>query len=160
MGKLAKIYTIMGPLDYGSYTPADDGTEASVRVGGDRDGEDGKSDNSDEEKTFMQEYFEARKSGAMYKGELNGETRRPHGVGIKIFNKTSLYEGYFKDGTCHGAGRGITSNGECYQGMFDEDEMTGSGMFYWPDGPSSRASLPVAVRSAKGAFSGQMDKST
>lgn len=42
-------------------------------------------------------------------------------MGIKIYDGTSLYEGYFKDGQCDGHGRGITSKGEVYQGNFSQD---------------------------------------
>lgn len=132
--KLADLYRIMGPFDFGAYNPRDElGDQASPK---DRDDKDGQSDGeeSDSDKVFMQDFWDTRRSGARYRGELLGESKRPHGVGIKVFGKSSMYEGYFKDGACHGLGRGITSTGECYQGMFEEDEMTGQGMFYWPDG--------------------------
>jgi hypothetical protein len=44
------------------------------------------------------EGYEKRKSGALYKGDLNTTNKRPDGRGIKIHNKSSLYEGYFIDG--------------------------------------------------------------
>ena len=65
-----------------------------------------------------------RRSGAKYRGEVLMSNRRPEGKGIKVFQShkgTSLYEGYFNDGMCHGIGRGITSKGEIYQGTFHED---------------------------------------
>ena len=61
----------------------------------------------------------------MYKGEVSTENRRPDGKGIKIFDKKSLYEGYFRNGACHGYGRAIASTGEVYEGMFNEDAMDG-----------------------------------
>ena len=44
------------------------------------------------------EGYERRKSGALYKGDLSTTSKRPDGRGIKINNKSSLYEGYFVDG--------------------------------------------------------------
>ena len=57
-----------------------------------------------------------RRSGAEFRGEINQDSKRPDGMGIKIFGGTSLYEGFYADGVCSGLGRGITSKGEVYQG--------------------------------------------
>ena len=129
--KIANVYRVLGPFDYGSY----DRKKEMADERGDNDDDESKEDSDDDDrKAYLQDYWDTRRSGAQFRGEVMSESKRPHGMGIKVFNKNSLYEGYFKDGTCHGAGRGITSNGECYQGMFEDDEMNGLGMFYWPDG--------------------------
>lgn len=96
-----------------------------------------------------------RKSGAMFRGEIIAGSRRPEGKGIKIFKShigTSLYEGYFSDGRCHGIGRGITSKGELYQGQFNEDQMEGEGFFYWPDGRIFEGSFILGKKHGIGKY--------
>lgn len=46
----------------------------------------------------MQLKFEKRRSGAMYRGQVNIFHGRPDGMGLKIFNQNSLYEGFFENG--------------------------------------------------------------
>ena len=82
----------------------------------------------------MLKEFEERKSKAMYRGEVNQETWKPDGKGIKIFKGKSLFEGYFSDGNYHGYGRAISSKNEVYEGFFKYDTMHGKGFFSWPDG--------------------------
>jgi hypothetical protein len=53
---------------------------------------------SEDERRMPTEGFERRKSGAMYKGDLSTASKRPDGRGIKVNNKSSVYEGYFFDG--------------------------------------------------------------
>lgn len=72
----------------------------------------------EDNKRCMEMEWVKRRSGAEFRGETNQENKRPDGMGIKIYDGTSLYEGYFKDGQCDGIGRGITSKGEVYQGDF------------------------------------------
>ena len=55
---------------------------------------------SEDERRMPTEGYEKRKSGALYKGDLNTTNKRPDGRGIKIHNKSSLYDGYFLDGQC------------------------------------------------------------
>ena len=62
----------------------------------------------------MQEKFDKRKSGAMYRGEFNSITGKPDGRGFKIFPNGSVYEGFFAEGHTEGQGRGVTSRGEVY----------------------------------------------
>jgi len=50
----------------------------------------------------------------MYRGEVLTENYRPDGKGFKVFDGKSLYEGYFWNGMCHGAGRGITAKGDVF----------------------------------------------
>ena len=60
----------------------------------------------------MQVEWLERRSGAMYRGEVNRQNDRPDGRGIKIYKSESIYEGFFLNGTCHGYGRAISSKGE------------------------------------------------
>jgi len=60
--------------------------------------------------------FDQRKTGTLFRGEINNISGKPDGRGIKIFQNGSIYEGYFADGHTHGFGRGVTSRGEVYQG--------------------------------------------
>lgn len=73
--------------------------------------------------------FDSRKSGAIYRGQINLESTKADGIGIKIFPNCSIFEGQFCDGKINGFGRGITSRGELYQGMFIQDAMHGEGLF-------------------------------
>ena len=85
------------------------------------------------ERVWQQEFMQ-RKSGAQYRGQVAIHNGRPDGMGLKIFNSTSIYEGFFENGSCHGTGRAISSKGEVYQGEFKSDMMSGRGYFMWPDG--------------------------
>lgn len=49
----------------------------------------------------MQKVFTQRKSGAQFRGQLNGGDK-PDGMGFKVFPNNSLYEGNFEDGMVHG----------------------------------------------------------
>jgi hypothetical protein len=66
------------------------------------------------EQRSIVERFDKRKSGAMYRGEVNQNTGKPDGKGIKVYPNGSIYEGYFNEGQCHGLGRGVTSKGEVF----------------------------------------------
>lgn len=129
---IAAIYKTLGPFDYSAFDEKANNADEEAPNLSQRSG----SNMSDimNDTRVPQDHWEPRKSGAMFRGWINESTKRPDGVGIKVHKKSSMYEGYFKDGLCHGLGRGITSRGEVYQGMFDCDEMDGFGMFYWPDG--------------------------
>jgi hypothetical protein len=110
---IARIYNLLGPFDYSKWK--DEALE-----------DDNKPLLSDDEADFAerrmpQEHFEKRRSGAMYRGDVLSANRRPDGKGFKVFNGSSVYEGTFHDGTCHGIGRGITAKGEVYQGDFHND---------------------------------------
>jgi hypothetical protein len=69
----------------------------------------------------MQADFQTRRSGAIYRGQCKIINGRPDGIGLKIFNGSSLYEGFFDNGQCNGTGRAISSKGEIYQGEFKTD---------------------------------------
>lgn len=58
--------------------------------------------------------FEKRKTGTLFRGEINSQSEKPDGKGFKIFQNGSMYEGYFQDGKTHGIGRGISSKGDTY----------------------------------------------
>ena len=78
--------------------------------------------------------FDQRRSGALYRGQVNDSTQRPDGMGFKIYPNNAIFEGFFCDGQINGWGRGITPTGEVYQGPFVYDSMCGEGLFQWPDG--------------------------
>lgn len=73
-------------------------------------------DEDEDDKRYLDMTWQKRRSGAEFRGEINQDSKRPDGMGIKIYGGTSMYEGFFVDGCCHGLGRGITSKGEVYQG--------------------------------------------
>ena len=73
----------------------------------------------------MNERFDKRRSGAIYRGEVSQLTVKPEGKGIKIDPNGSVFEGFFTEGQIHGLGRGVTSRGEVYQGHFSYDQMDG-----------------------------------
>lgn len=146
--KIEAIYKTLGPFDYTLYEPPDEQEKEPKKKGPEKKTADDSSeaasvaqsskagtefDETDSKRVF-QEHWDTRKSGAQYRGEVNEQNKRPDGRGIKIHNKSSLYEGYWQDGKCNGLGRGINSNGEVYQGMFHNDTMEGEGFYYWPDG--------------------------
>ena len=110
--KIAEIYRILGPLDYNFSFSNPEEDESPLKKKGDGDSDEEASE--EEEKRILQDYYDQRRSGAMYRGEILQDTKRPDGVGIKIHHQRALYEGHFKDGACHGFGRGITSKGEVF----------------------------------------------
>ena len=113
--KLKSVYELMGPFDFHQFKEEEDENqedESSTRQ---------TAEGETPQKRDLQVHFEPRRSGALYRGEVNLEKNRPDGKGFKIFNKRSTYEGYFKNGVCHGFGRGVTSSGEVYQGIFVDD---------------------------------------
>jgi len=120
---LAKLYGVLGPFDFSKYK--EDPSLFDL---------DENSDGGVEDRRYPQEEFVQRRSGAMYRGDVLQENERPDGMGFKVHDGKSLYEGYFFDGQCHGIGRGISKRGELYQGGFSEDMMEGEGFFLWPDG--------------------------
>lgn len=143
--KIGEIYKMLGPFDYSQYEEVVD-EESIVPPSG------SSSDVGGEDKRETQLYWESRKSGAQYRGDINIDTKRPDGKGFKVFQGKSLYEGFFKDGMCHGFGRGITGKGEVYQGGFNEDQMDGNGFFYWPDGRIYEGDWVGGKRHGKGKY--------
>jgi hypothetical protein len=99
--KIGAIYNMLGPFDFFQQEPKKNKS---------KDDDEFEEDN----KRCLEMDWIKRRSGAEFRGEMNQETKRPDGMGIKIFDGTSLYEGYYKDGCCDGYGRGITSKGEVY----------------------------------------------
>ena len=137
--KLAEVYQMLGPFDYNSWSEA-------------KEDADEEADEDLEEKRIPQEEWMVRKSGAQYRGEVSSENLRPDGKGIKVHQGRSVYEGYFKDGYCHGFGRGISAAGEIYQGGFNEDEMEGKGFFVWPDGKIYEGDWQTNMKHGKGTY--------
>jgi hypothetical protein len=105
----------MGPFDFYHNLGGGEEMDLTATAGG-------------EPKT-MNDRFDRRKSGAMFRGEINPASGKPDGKGIKVFPNGSIYEGYFTEGQCHGMGRGVTSKGEVFQGQFSYDQMDGYGYF-------------------------------
>ncbi len=99
---IARIYRQLGPFDY--YQDSVPGVILEDLTGG----------SIPNEQRSIVERFDKRKSGAMYRGEINHTTGKPDGKGIKIYPNGSIYEGYFSEGQCHGLGRGVTSKGEVF----------------------------------------------
>ena len=58
--------------------------------------------------------FDTRKSGALYRGQLNELTSKPDGYGFKIYPNNAVFEGSFAEGQINGWGRGITPQGEVF----------------------------------------------
>jgi hypothetical protein len=96
-----KIYKMLGPFDF-YQEPSN---KLDQTTGGGTDENDSKS---------MQDRFDMRRSGAMFRGEISQNTGKPEGRGIKIFPNGSVFEGNFQDGHTHGYGRGVTSRGEVF----------------------------------------------
>lgn len=138
--EIIKIYKQLGPFDFfqegaPKIDPLDD---AAAAQGG--------------ESRSLQERFDKRRSGAVYRGEVNTQTNKPEGRGIKIFPNGSVFEGYFTEGHVHGIGRGVTSRGEVYQGQFSFDQMEGQGYFQWPDGSMYDGEWRSGKKNGKGKF--------
>ena len=87
--KIADIYKMLGPFDFNAWEPEQD--QNPVPEG---------SDDVIENPREMNLFWDTRKSGAMFRGELMSETKRPDGRGFKVHNGKSVYEGYFVDGMC------------------------------------------------------------
>jgi len=100
--QIAKIYRQLGPFDY--YQDSIPGMSLEDITGG----------SIPSEQRSIVEKFDKRKSGAMFRGEVNSATGKPDGKGIKVYPNGSIYEGYFNEGQCHGLGRGVTSKGEVF----------------------------------------------
>lgn len=90
--EIARIYKQLGPFDFYLEKIEEDLAEQKAMIA----------------------KFDKRKTGTLFRGEINTISGKPDGRGIKIFSNGSLYEGYFADGHCHGFGRGVTSRGEVY----------------------------------------------
>lgn len=81
---------MLGPFDYGCYKEEED------IVGGNNDDTSDKDEEDvEDEKRIHDDIWSIRKSGAQYRGSVDVFTHRPDGRGIKIFDKKSMYEGYF-----------------------------------------------------------------
>ncbi|CDW89554.1 UNKNOWN [Stylonychia lemnae] len=127
---IAKIYKQLGPFDFYMEKIDEDLLE---------------------NKTLVNK-FDQRKSGTIFRGEINNISGKPDGRGIKIFQNGSIYEGYFADGHTHGFGRGVTSRGEVFQGQFKFDQMEGLGFFQWPDGRMYEGEWKLGRRNGKGKY--------
>ena len=87
------IYKVLGPFDHYSHHEADDDMDTQ---------------------RILKLEFEARKSGAQYRGQISQESLKPDGIGFKVYPNNSIFEGFFEEGQINGYGRGITSRGEVY----------------------------------------------
>jgi hypothetical protein len=52
----------------------------------------------DDDSRAMRLDFDVRKSGALYKGQVNDMTQKPDGTGFKVYPNGSIFEGYFCEG--------------------------------------------------------------
>lgn len=83
---ISRIYRKLGPFDY--YQDSIPGMSLEELTGG----------SITNEQRSIVEHFDKRKSGAMYRGEINQNTGKPDGKGIKVYPNGSIYEGYFSEG--------------------------------------------------------------
>ena len=125
------IYRLLGPFDHYEYNELDDDLEAL---------------------RSMNMEFVPRKSGAIYRGQVNIENNKPDGIGFKVFPNNAIFEGLFEEGQINGYGRAITSRGELYQGPFIYDKMEGMGLFQWPDGRVYYGNFKDAKKSGHGTY--------
>jgi len=147
--KIKEIYQLLGPFNYADYQEnKEDEGDAEAAASG-----KGSAYGGFDEQTRVPCYeYEKRKSGAMYRGDVLSESNKPDGQGIKIFNGTSLYEGYFAEGACHGIGRAITTKGDVYQGGFHQDSMEGKGFYVWADGRMYEGEWMANRKHGKGMY--------
>ena len=129
--KIADIYRQLGPYDH--YANRDPLADVDIN-------------------RAMKLDFDARKSGALYKGQISIASGKPDGYGFKIYPNNSMYEGSFDEGQIHGMGRGVSSKGEVYQGEFAFDQMDGKGLFQWPDGRAYFGQFKEGQKQGKGMF--------
>ena len=103
------IYQKLGPFDH--YAHREEGVEG------------------DTEQKSLRLDFDERKSGALYRGQMNEASGKPDGFGFKVYPNNSVFEGFFVEGQINGFGRGVTPKGEVYQGRFEFDAMNGEGLY-------------------------------
>ena len=143
---IKKIYELLGPLNFDIQPPPSFPSfyeEEEIQ----------KHLDQIQNRRDFQMYFEKRKSGAQYRGQVIAANARPDGKGFKVFKgQNSIYEGWFENGLCNGYGRAISSKGEVYQGFFQEDTMHGEGFFYWPDGRIYEGNWESNKKNGKGKY--------
>ena len=86
------------------------------------------------------------KNGNIYKGEWDVDTGKPHGLGIRVWEKDGrMYLGYFHEGNPSGygrltGGRGKNSGNE-YIGDWKQGYFHGEGTFKWGNGAHYKGSF-------------------
>lgn len=71
------IYKVLGPFDHFKDKEADDELDAM---------------------RMMKMEFEERRSGALFRGQVNIETFKPDGMGFKVYPNDAIFEGFFEEG--------------------------------------------------------------
>lgn len=77
---IIKIYRQLGPFDFYQESGIKAETDENI------------------DQRSLNDKFEQRRSGAMFRGEISNVTGKPEGRGIKIFPNGSIYEGNFSEG--------------------------------------------------------------
>jgi len=72
------VYRKLGPFDHFEHMSADDIEDDASRA--------------------MRLEFDVRKSGALFRGQVNDLTQRPDGIGFKVYPNGSVFGGFFVEG--------------------------------------------------------------
>lgn len=87
-----------------------------------------------------------------FEGELNPETKLPHGRGRMEYTDGRIYEGDWDEGQWHGYGRAIFSNRDAYEGFYDHDQRHGRGKYDWSDGRCYKGEFQKDQRHGQGVY--------
>ncbi len=87
--------------------------------------------------------------GSIYRGAMRGTSL--HGKGEYV-SKAFQYQGEFKEGLKHGAGKYAWENGDRYEGEFNEDRPNGKGKYRFSTGDTYEGDVKAGVISGRGVY--------
>ncbi len=87
-----------------------------------------------------------------FEGDLDTETKLPHGKGRMEYTDGRIYEGDWQEGKWHGYGKAIFSNRDCYEGHYHHDQRHGQGKYQWSDGRCYEGEFHKDQRHGQGIY--------